>query len=165
MASNNLQNSLAGITTPQDLKAIIVDVRRYAKWFAATSVKAKVTGTPVTDPIVISEAATTVVKETADGKPMTQAMLDKLIEDLQELETAMPRIVVTLAAMPGNKLKASIVEWCRKNIDPALLVDFRFNATILGGMVVQYGSHVYDWSWRRQILSNRAKFPEVLRRV
>ena len=165
MAPNNLQNNLGDIKSPQDLKAIIVDVRRYAKWFATASVKAKVTGTPATDPIVISEAATAVVKQTLGGKPVTQAILDKLIEDLQELEAAVPRIVVTLAAMPGNKLKASIVDWCRKNIDPVLLVDFRFNATILGGMVVQYGSHVYDWSWRRQILASRAKFPEVLRRV
>lgn len=165
MDKPNLQNSLGNITTPQDLKAIIVDVRRYAKWFAAASIKAKVSNTKTTEPIAISGAAVTVIKQTAGDKPLTQAALDKLLQDLQELETAMPRIVVTLAAMPGNKLKASIVEWCRGNIEPGILVDFRFNATILGGMVVQYGSHVYDWSFKRSIMANRAKFPEVLRRV
>ena len=53
---------------------------------------------------------------------------------------------------------------CRP-VAPDVLVNFQFNATILGGMVVRYGSHVYDWSFRRQILAKRDTFPEVLRRV
>jgi hypothetical protein len=32
-------------------------------------------------------------------------------------------------------------------------------------MVVVHGSRIYDWSFRRQILATREKFPEVLRNV
>jgi F0F1-type ATP synthase delta subunit len=50
-------------------------------------------------------------------------------------------------------------------VAPNMLVDFKFNSTMLGGMVVQYGSHIYDWSFRQRILDARDKFPEVLRSV
>ena len=70
-----------------------------------------------------------------------------------------------MAGPAPAQLKQKIVEWCRKNIDGDILVDFRFNATLLGGMVVKWGSHVYDWSFKRQLMAARAKFPEVLRNV
>ena len=161
----NLQNSLSSLKSPQDLKALLMEVRRYARWFADAGIKARVAGVKKVEPLALSETAAALIKEAAGKEPLNGKILEDLIAQLTELEETMPRIVVTLAAVPGNKLKGLIVEWCRKNIDPGLLVDFRFNATILGGMVVQYGSHVYDWSWRRQILANRATFPEVLRRV
>ena len=72
---------------------------------------------------------------------------------------------ITLAAPAGAGLKRTLAEWCRQNIDENLLVHFDFNATLLGGMVVNYGSRIFDWSFRRRILEDRAKFPEVLRRV
>jgi len=158
----NLQNN---IYSPQDLKALIMEVRRYGRWFAQTSVKTHVTGTASKEPLAISEAAVALIREVAEQQPLSQKVIDELIKSLEALEAASPRITITLAAVPGNKLKKVLVEWCRKNIDSSILVDFRFNATILGGMVVQYGSHVYDWSFRRQILAARGKFPGVLRNV
>jgi F0F1-type ATP synthase delta subunit len=91
--------------------------------------------------------------------------LDKLIETLEDYGTSAPIITITLAAPAPNSLKKTLIDWCRKNIAPNALIDFRFNATMLGGMVVQYGSRIYDWSFRRQILAARDKFPEILRNV
>lgn len=162
MVSLNLQNS---IYTPQDLKALIMEVRRYSRWFAQSSVKQKVTGAVPTEPMRTSELAATVIRDTAAGQALTQKILDELVASLEELEKTAPKITITLAALPGGTLKKTMTNWCRTNITPDILVDFRFNATLLGGMVVQHGSHVYDWSFRRAILANRSKFPEVLRRV
>jgi hypothetical protein len=162
VAISNLQNS---VFSPQELKAIIMEVRRYSRWFAQNNVKTRVTGKAATEPLTISEQAAILIRELAAAQQLNQRALDGLISELEELEARLPRIVITLAALPGNSLKRAIVQWCRKNIAPDILVDFRFNATILGGMVVQYGSHVHDWSFRRQILAARSNFPEVLRHV
>jgi F0F1-type ATP synthase delta subunit len=70
-----------------------------------------------------------------------------------------------LAAPPSNGIKKTLVAWCRKNIATDILVNFDFNSTLLGGMVVRYGSHVFDWSFRRKILEEHSKFPGVLRNV
>ena len=158
----NLQNT---IFTPQDLKALTMEVRRYARWFAQESIKSKVSGKAPTETLSISETAAALIRETAAGKPLSQKLLDDLIVSLEIIEKTSPRITITLAAIPGNSLKKTLTDWCRKSISPDILVDFRFNATILGGMVVQHGSRIHDWSFRRSILANRATFPEVLRRV
>jgi F0F1-type ATP synthase delta subunit len=84
---------------------------------------------------------------------------------LREFEESAPHITLTLAAPAPNGLKKTLISWCRDNIDKNILVDFKFNATILGGMVVVYGSRIFDWSFKRQILAAREKFPEVLRNV
>jgi len=153
------------VTSPQDLKTIILEIRLYAKWFAQATVKAQVAGAKPEQPPAISPAATGLINEAAAGKQLDRGRLDALITELTELEAKSLRIVITLAGVPGNGLKKTIAAWCRQNISPDILVDFRFNATILGGMVVQFGSHVYDLSFRRRILASRDKFPGVLRRV
>lgn len=158
-------NSLDNISSPQDLKAIILEVRRYAKWFSQASVKNQVAGTKATEPLIISAAAAALINESANEKPVTTKSLDELIAGLEAMEAGSPRIVITLAAAPGVGLKKKLADWCRQNIASNILVDYRFNSTILGGMVVQYGSHVYDFSFRRQILAARGNFAEVLRRV
>jgi hypothetical protein len=156
---------LSNISTPQDLKALTIEVQRYARWFAQASIKSRVSGAATAETLAISEAAVKLIKDTAGIKPLDQNMLDNLVVSLQALEASTPHVTITLAAAPGSKLKSTLVEWCRKNIEPNILINFKFNATILGGMVVQYGSHVHDWSFKRQIMAARGKFPEVLRRV
>lgn len=158
----NLQNT---VFTPQDLGALIAEIRSYSRWFAQASIKSQVTGKAPVESLTISEAAGGLIREAAAGQPISQKMLEGLIVTLENIEKTSPRITITLAGIPGNALKKTLTDWCRKNVSPDILVDFRFNATILGGMVVQHGSRIHDWSFRRLILANRAKFPEVLRRV
>lgn len=165
MVKLSLQSNSSTILTPQDLRALTMEIRLYARWFSQANIKNRVSGQALTEELVISDTAAKMIKQAAANKPVDNAVLDDLITALDELAATAPCITITLAAMPGNGLKKSLVQWCRTNIEPGILVDFRFNATILGGMVVQYGSHVYDWSFRRQIMANRANFPGVLRRV
>jgi F0F1-type ATP synthase delta subunit len=44
-------------------------------------------------------------------------------------------------------------------------VNFNYNRSLLGGMVVRAGSRVFDWSFRRQIIGAEEKFTEVFHRV
>jgi hypothetical protein len=153
------------VLSPQDLKATILEVRRYAKWFAQSAIKMRLAESNLEQQPVISPTAARLINEWAEQNPLSQKSLDALIANLEQLEATLPRITITLAGVAPASLKNTLVTWCRENIAPNILVDFRFNSTILGGMVVKYGSHVYDWSFRRQILAARGNFPEALRRV
>lgn len=153
------------ISSRQDLTALILEIREYAKWYGHVSVKQQVGVGQMGEPPAVSDAAAEMLAGLNSGQPVTRELLDKLIEDLEEFGNNAPTLSITLAAPASNPLKAQLVGWCRETIAPDILVNFRFNSTLLGGMVIRYGSRIYDWSFRRQILTNRAKFAEVLRRV
>jgi hypothetical protein len=158
----NFQNHVLSV---DDLKAVILEVRKYITWFNQTEVKMKVTKNNSYELPEISQVATEVINEWLNGAQPSQKALDDLLAALEDFDATAPRVTITLAAPPPNSLKQSLAGWFRQNVSPNMLVNFKFNGTILGGMVVSYGSHIYDWSFRRQVLANREKFPEVLRRV
>lgn len=153
------------IASRQDLKEVILDVRKYAQWYSQTSVKMKYGSNQNNELPPISAAATNIINEWNKEDPVNSKSLDELLMALEDFEADAPHMTITLAAPASNSLKAVLLKWCRENVAPNILVDFKFNSTMLGGMVVQYGSHVYDWSFRRQVLASLDKFPEVLRNV
>lgn len=155
----------SSVTSIEDLKGIIMEIQAYARWFAAASIKQRVAArSVVASPPTLSAESIALIK-TVSSQQLTSKNLELLVAHLQNLVNTSPQLTITLAAPASASLKRDLVAWCREHIASSVLVNFRFNATILGGMVVQYGSHVYDWSFRRQILANRGHFPEVLRRV
>lgn len=157
-----LQNN---ISSRQDLKAIIIEIKSYAQWYSQVTVKMKFDKNASYEQPSVSEAAYELITSWSKEKPLNQKNLDELIAELEDYAATAPAITITLAAPPPRSLKKTLTDWCRQNIDPNMLVDFKFNATMLGGMVVQHGSHVYDWSFRRQILDKRYNFAEVLKSV
>lgn len=162
MTKPQLPNS---VSSEQDLATVIVEMHDYAKWHSHSVIKQRVHAGQVNQPPVLSPAATELLRSWGANEPLNQKRLDDLITALEEFKKTAPTMTITLAAPAPGDLKQTLVAWCRKNISPDTLVTFRFNATILGGMVVHYGSRVFDWSFRRQILASRQNFPGVLRRV
>jgi hypothetical protein len=158
----SLQDNIA---SRQDLKAVIQDVRKYAQWYSQTAVKMKYSGAQGYELPPVSTAAVSIINEWNKEDPVSPKSLEDLIIALQDFESAAPNMTITLAAPAPNSLKKELLKWCRENVAPNILVDFKFSSTMLGGMVVQYGSHIFDWSYRRQILASLQKFPEVLRSV
>lgn len=156
----------SSVTSLEDLKGIIMELQTYAKWFAAASIKQRVsTKSAVANPPTLSAESIALVQELSSQQQLSSKNLETLIANLRAIAERSPQLTITLAAPAPVKLKKELVTWCREHIAPSALISFKFNATLLGGMVVQYGSHVHDWSFRRQILANRNHFPEVLRRV
>lgn len=153
------------VLSSQDLKAATLEIQRYAQWYGQTLVKIKKSNHKGYEAPAISRQAIQIIEQWQGDQPINQPSLDKLITALQDYAGQAPRIAITLAAPPPRSLKQELADWCRKNIDAGILVDFQFDSTMLGGMAVRYGSHIYDWSFRRQILAARSHFPEVLRRV
>lgn len=156
----------SSVTSLEDLKGVTAELRDYAKWFAAASIKQRVSSkSNVANPPTLSAEGLTLLQELSGQQQLTSSALEKLINNLHDIAERSPQLTITLAAPASTHLKKELVAWCRAHVAPSVLVSFRFNATLLGGMIIQYGSHVYDWSFRRQILANRSRFPEVLRRV
>lgn len=153
------------VSSPQDVKALVMEIREYARWFAHNYIKQRVHAHNVSPEPEMSAAAKAVIRAWSAGKELTTKSLDELVATLEDYTNTAPVLTVTLAAVPSTGLKKQLVGWCRDNLAPNVLINFQFNATLLGGMVVRSGSHVYDWSFRRAILAERARFPEVLRRV
>ena len=154
----------ANVYSPQDLDGLLMEIREYARWYSHEAVKKKATAKPSQPPSVSSDTRE-VIREWHGGKESTAKTLDKLIAAVEDLRDTAPTIAITLAAPAGPKLKAQLTDWCRQHLRADILVDFSFDGSLLGGMVVRWGSHIYDWSFRRQILQSRHQFPEVLRRV
>jgi hypothetical protein len=153
------------IASSQDLKSLIMEVHEYANWYSHESVKIKVKAKEELPAPTLSAGAIELLRDWKADQQISAQSLDLLIKTLEQYASNSPAMTITLAALPTSSLKTALVNWCRENIAPDILVSFKFNAGLLGGMVLQYGSHVFDWSFKRKILSNRGIFPEVLRRV
>jgi hypothetical protein len=155
------------VASPQDLRAMILEIRGYARWFSHNAVRKRAGakhGRTAEAP-ELSLAAAALIKALGARQPVSTQRLDGLIAGLEDYADDAPVLSITLAAPPAGSLKKQLVAWCRENIAPDALVNFSFNSTLLGGMVVRSGSHIFDWSFRRSILEGRQKFPEVLRNV
>lgn len=158
----NLPESVA---SPQDLASVIAEIRLYAKWASHELIKQRV-GTKGHDPQPeISSASSEIVREWSGGKSLTQANIDELLKSLDTYKKQAPTMSITLAGIPSNEVKVKLVKWCRKELASDVLVSFHMNRNILGGMVVNYGSHIFDWSFRRKLLETKTSFSEVLGRV
>lgn len=166
MAKDRLAIELPpSVCSQQDVKALVLDVRVYARWYSQASIKKRLKLKHAIAQPTLSPAATELIHDWSIKKPLTTASLDELIAALDALAANAPNLTIVLAAPASGNLKKTLVGWCRKNVAPDVLVSFEFNSTLLGGLVVRYGSRIFDWSFRRQILENSAKFAEVLRHV
>lgn len=153
------------IASAQDLGALMLETRAYSRWFAHESIKQRVRGGTLAKVPAQTPALQELLHTWKGTGELTQTKLDALIAALETYRKTAPTLTITLAAPATGAVKASLVDWCRANISPNVLISFEFNATLLGGAVVRTGSRVFDWSFRRQILDQREAFPEVLRRV
>lgn len=155
----------SGVASSQDLVSLTMEIREYARWYEHESIKQQVDSKYTAASPVLSSDAIELLRDWKTDQQISSQSLDTLIKTLEKYATDSASITITLAALPTSSLKTALVNWCRENIAPDILVSFKFNSNILGGMVVQYGSHVFDWSFKRKIMENRQIFPEVLRRV
>lgn len=152
----------SGVASQQDLTVVLGDVQAYATWASRELIKQKVAGKSAGAQPNVSPEAAEIIRTWSGGKPMTQASIDGLLKALEDHKKSAPTVTITLAAVPSGEVKAKLVTWCRKELDPSILVSFRLNRAILGGMVVAYGSHIHDWSFRRKLMEHAKPFNEVL---
>lgn len=153
------------ICSPQDLTALILEVREYARWYEHEAVKQRTGSKTHSTQPVLSQTTTLLLRSASTGGTLQPAQLDTILHELEQYKMTAQTITLTLAAPAPEHIKKTLTAWCRTELSPDILVSFEYNRTLLGGMVVRYGSHVHDWSLRRAILTTPVKFSEVLARV
>jgi len=153
------------VASMQDLNTVINDVNTYARWASRELIKQKVAGKSSGAQPLVSPEASQIIREWSGGKPVTQSSIEDLVKSLSDYKKTAPSVTITLAAVPSGEVKTKLVGWCRKELSPGMLVSFRLNRNILGGMVVAYGSHIHDWSFRRKLMDAQKPFHEVLAHV
>ena len=153
------------IASSQDIAGIMMEIHEYARWFSHEAIKSRTNVKHKSEQPELTPVAEQILREWEVKNPISQHSLDTLTDELKNLIKNSPSITITLAAPATSSIKSSLVSWCRTNISPDILVNFQFNSTLMGGMVVRYGSRIFDWSFRRKLLAARSNFPEVLRHV
>lgn len=153
------------ISSSEDLVSLIMEIRTYAKWFALQN-NAKKTGATANHPQPeLTPTATDTIRSAAKDGKLSTALLDNLIASLESINKHARSFTITLAAPAPNDVRRDIIAWTRANIAEDALINFRFNAQIVGGMIVRVGSRIYDWSFKKAILENKSKLAETLDRV
>lgn len=156
----------ASIVSAQDLTMTIREIQEYVAWATHETIKHKVQSTkPLMPQPELTPAATELVSAWGKAKGATADSYRQLIETLERIAKSAPTLTITLAGPAPQHVKEHLVAWCRENLSKNVLVTFKFNRTLLGGMVVRAGSHIYDWSLHRQLMDNGRRFTEVLRNV
>ena len=159
-------NLPASIVSAQDLTMVIREIQDYVAWATHETIKHKVgTAKPMTTQPELSVAAAELVSAWGKANGATADSYRLLIEALERIAKSAPAISITLAGPAPQHVKEHLVAWCRQNLSENILVTFRFNRTLLGGMVIRAGSHIYDWSLHRKLMDNGHAFTEVLRGV
>lgn len=156
----------ASIVSVQDLTMVIREVQDYTAWATHETIKQKTGAKKTVAPAPeLTPAATELISAWGKAKGASAESYRQLIETLERIAKSAPTITITLAGPAPQHVKEHLVAWCREHLSENVLVTFKFNRTILGGMVVRAGSHIYDWSLHRKLMDNGHAFTEVLAHV
>ncbi|MCL4357324.1 F0F1 ATP synthase subunit delta [Patescibacteria group bacterium] len=155
------------ISSSEDLRAVIEEIKSYKSAFRQAQIKAAVSHHPGRQPLpeLSSPAAAMLNQFRSGSKPIINETIEQALVELERMFAQAVKIRVVLAAPAPNSLKRRLTDWMRNNVAKNLLIDYRYDSGILGGMVIIAGSHIYDWSLRRDLQANGDKFKEVISRV
>lgn len=155
----------ASVSSAQDVTALCLEVQQYAKWYSQYANAAKRSIAYKEPQPDITPIASEIIRQWGKESALSQDSLDQLVKELANKTKSAPTMTITLAAPATSDVKKALVGWARESINPDILITFRFNSTLLGGMVVRAGSQIFDWSFRRVILNERQKLREIISRV
>ncbi len=150
--------------SPDQLGAIILELRSYIAALHDALVRDQVAHTqnvaaPHTSALLMG------VLRSANVSPTDQAEVEKVLKELEAIRSKAPAAHLMMAALPNRELKRRLVEWFRDEIHPYMLLTFATRTDIGGGVVIQAGSHIYNYSFREQILGHKNRISEIYNSV
>jgi hypothetical protein len=153
----------AAVYSPQLLESVTYDIQQYLDWYRQVAVQKKV-GAKTTLPEPTHSRETVVVIEAwLAGRQPTVEALEQLVETLKNLK--LPEVHITLAALPNHSQRETLVNWFRTNVTPHVLLSFVADRNLGGGVVIRTPNHVFDFTWKQQLLAGRGKLAEIVRNV
>jgi len=150
----------AAIETPEQLRAVEVELERYIGWLRESRVQQKVgAGAKLQEP-KLSRESVDVIAAAGGGKEVPVTGLDKLLAALRRWQPPVLHLILADIASPAVQTK--LAEWVRANGHPQALIQLSADRTIGGGVVIRTPNHLYDYSFRTRILANRDKLQKVI---
>lgn len=154
-----LPNSLY---SPDQLGIVLMELQTYVERLRDAGVRKRL-GRAADKSVAADEQLSPLLAtmiEAAKIEPSDAVQLEALATNLETLRSQAPVVHLTFAAMPNAALKQKIAAWFREQVHPAFLLTFGARGDLGGGVVLQTGSHVYDYSFRQRILDNKAKITQ-----
>lgn len=147
------------VYSPDQLSEAIMELRSYtaSQRDAVVRARAHADNQTAEGQTQVSEA----LKHVLDSAQTAGESLEQLLKQLEELLAKAPVAHLTLAALPNRAIKRQITLWFRTEIHPTMLLTFAARGDIGGGAVVHIGSHLYDLSFKKQILANKNRLTEI----
>lgn len=93
--------------------------------------------------------------------PSSPEDLDMLKSQLKNFLEKSQVVNIILSSIPSTSVKYQLTTWFRQQINPNLLINFSARADIGGGIIVQIGSRIYDFSFKSSLIANKAKIAEL----
>jgi hypothetical protein len=150
------------VYSPQLLESVIFDLQNYLDWIRQNQIRKQV-GAHTKDEPNHSDETVLVIEAWLSGKPATLETIEALLAYLRGLK--LPQVHIMLAALPNRTQRLALVDWFRNNATPELLLSFVADRNLGGGIVVRTPNHVFDFSWKQELVAGRAKLAEILKRV
>lgn len=151
----------ATVASRQDVARLRTEVERYRAWIRQYKNAMKRDIHYQHEQPALSDAATILIRQWLEANQT----LDTLITELEKLAKTAPSITLTLAGPAPASVQAQLVGWARSRLSEQMLVEFRWNAQILGGIVARTDTSIYDWSHRQLLIASREKLVERLLHV
>lgn len=146
--------------SPDQLSAIMLELYQHISVLRDAKAQAKTAG-KVTSEIPILSGLLLEVLHNAAVATNNLTAAEQLLEQLEIVRSKAPVVRATLAAIPNRDIKQQITMWFREQVHPHVLLTFTTRSDIGGGILLQAGSHIYDFSFRKQILDKKQRISEI----
>lgn len=102
------------------------------------------------------QLADTLIKAVASQPitPENQITIKRTIDDLTDKLRTCKSIQMTIAFKPNEDVISLFSDWVKRNVGPNMLIDLKFDKSIVGGTLLIAGGNYKDYSVRKN-LSNR----------
>jgi hypothetical protein len=144
--------------SPDQVSSVLVELQKYRGEQRDATVRAKAGGKA--EKPEMSETLENLLRLSNvahDNGPGLEALAKQLAGILK----AAPVMHVLLAGPPNRTFKRQLTVWFRTQVHPTSLLTFAARADIGGGIILQAGSHMYDYSFRGAILDNKKRLMEL----
>ena len=150
--------------SPEQLSAIIIELRAHNSAVRDANVRSKATHEQSPAPVHTSALLMATLREAGVG-PTDESALEKLLKQLEVIRDRAPAVHLMMAALPNRDFKRKLTDWFRAEIHPYAMLTFATRMDIGGGIIIQAGSHIYNYSFREQILSHKQRISEIYNSV
>lgn len=88
-----------------------------------------------------------------------------LIRQLKTTKEKAPVIHITFASEPEPSILVQLISWIRTNLHPSALVTIGVQPAIVGGCVFRTPDHIYDFSFRNQLVASKSLLTDRLKEL